>query len=70
MAVERVNTHSDKSDHMSNALLIDEQLKVLSGSMMEFYTKYIAEKDTQSALQNSEYLKSINNEIALYLRGK
>lgn len=38
--------------------------------MGSFSEKYIAGKDNEYAKQNTEWLKSIYNEIAMYLRGE
>lgn len=61
---------SDGKDRESNSQLLDAAMKALAASMMGFNAKYVAGKSSGHASQVAEYLKSINNEIALYLRGE
>lgn len=60
---------SSSQDRESNSQLLDAAMKALAASMIDFNAKYIAGKTNAFALQNAEYLKSTNNDIALYLRG-
>ncbi len=70
LAVKAADSLSDAAERKANAELIDVSLKALADAMADFHAKYVAGKSDAYALQNAEYLRYMNNSIALYLRGE
>jgi hypothetical protein len=58
---------AEKAFHIQS---IATAMSSLAASISDFHSKYVAGQDDAHGIQNGEYVKSINNGIALYLVGK